>query len=132
METIQLEVVGEPAPQGSKKVIHGRLVEASKKLKPWRRAVAESCKATNNQNLLLGPVEVEVTFYLTRPPSVKQSKRALPIVPPDIDKLCRALLDGVGDSETIWGDDSQVVRLIASKEYADTRKPGALVTIRAV
>lgn len=132
METIQLEVIGEPAPQGSKKIIQGRLVEASKKLKPWRKAVAEACRASGNENLLLGPVEVVAVFYLTRPPSVKQSKRALPIVPPDTDKLCRALLDGIGDSEVIWGDDSQVVRLIASKEYADNRKAGAEVTIRTV
>lgn len=132
MEQIQIEIIGEPAPQGSKKIIQGRLVEASKKLKPWRKAVAEACKATGNQNLLLGPIEVQVIFFLTRPPSVTQKKRALPIVPPDTDKLCRALLDGIGDSGTIWGDDSQVVRLIASKEYADNRKAGAEVTIRAV
>lgn len=132
MERIFVEITGEPAPQGSKKIIQGRLVEASKKLKPWRKAVAEACKATGNQNLLLGPIEVQVIFFLTRPPSVKQSKRALPIVPPDTDKLARALLDGIGDSGVIWGDDSQVVRLIASKEYADNRKAGAEVTIRAI
>lgn len=57
------------------------------------------------------------------------TKRPLPIVPPDLDKLARGLLDGIGQSEVIWGDDSQVINLIARKFYADDRKPGAEVKI---
>lgn len=57
------------------------------------------------------------------------TKRPLPIVPPDLDKLARGLLDGIGQSEVIWGDDSQVIELIARKFYADDREPGALVKI---
>jgi Holliday junction resolvase RusA-like endonuclease len=90
--------------------------------------------------LLLGPVRVEVDFYLPRPPSVTIKKRALPIVPPDIDKLCRGLLDGIGQGlitgkvgdGIIYGDDSQVVELIARKHYADDREPGAIITIQSV
>lgn len=57
------------------------------------------------------------------------TKRPFPIVPPDLDKLARGLLDGIGQSEVIWGDDSQVIQLIARKFYADDRKPGAEVKI---
>ena len=57
------------------------------------------------------------------------TKRPLPIVPPDLDKLARGLLDGIGQSEVIWGDDSQVINLIARKFYADDREPGAKVKI---
>lgn len=60
------------------------------------------------------------------------TKRPLPIVPPDLDKLARGLLDGIGQSEVIWGDDSQVINLIARKFYADDRKPGAEVKITAL
>lgn len=74
-------------------------------------------------------MRVEVTFYLPRPASVKLTKRALPIVPPDLDKLARGLLDGIGQSEVIWGDDSQVIELFATKLYADNREPGAEVKI---
>jgi Holliday junction resolvase RusA-like endonuclease len=84
----------------------------------------------------LGPVRVEVEFYLPRPPSIKQSKRALPIVPPDVDKLARGLLDGLGQgldgksgSGRLWADDSLVIELIARKFYADDREPGAIVTV---
>ena len=84
---------------------------------------------TEEHSLLLGPVRVEVEFYLPRPASVTIKKRALPIVPPDLDKLLRGLLDGIGQSEVIWGDDSQVVQIDAVKLYADETEPGATVTI---
>ena len=133
---LHLEIFGNPAPQGSKRIIHGRLVEASSdKLRRWRKEIARVCteaRAQNEDLFFLGPVRVEVCFFLPRPASVKQNKRPWPIVPPDLDKLCRGLLDGIGQSELIWGDDSQVVNLIATKCYADAREPGATVTITGV
>jgi Holliday junction resolvase RusA-like endonuclease len=85
---------------------------------------------------ILGPVRVEIDFYVTRPPSIKQSKRVYPIVPPDVDKLCRAVNDGLNqgpdgkaNNGRLWGDDSQVVELLANKFYADDRAPGANIRI---
>jgi Holliday junction resolvase RusA-like endonuclease len=129
---MEIRIYGDPAPQGSKRVFNGRIVEASgNKLKVWRKAIAAACqnKVTEEHSLLLGPVRVEVEFYLPRPASVTIKKRALPIVPPDLDKLLRGLLDGIGQSEVIWGDDSQVVQIDAVKLYADDTEPGANVTI---
>lgn len=140
---ITLEVRGIPAPQGSKTIYNGRIVESgAKKLKPWRKAIADACfdLLSENAGLILGPVKVEVDFYLPRPPSVKRDKRPFPIVPPDIDKLCRGLLDGlnqgadtgkVGDG-LIYADDSQVVELIARKHYADDCEPGATIIVTAL
>ena len=111
--------------------------QSAKTLKPWRKAIAEAChNLPIDHTILLGPVRVEIDFYLRRPPSVKVTKRAMPIVPPDIDKICRSTLDGisqglsgkVGDG-LLWGDDAQVVELIARKHYADDREPGAEITI---
>lgn len=129
---IRLEVVGDPAPQGSKKIIHGRLIEASgEKLKRWRRAIAAECVAARKHTevFFTGPVSVEVIFYMPRPKTVAEGKRKHPIVPPDLDKLCRGLLDGIGQSEMIWGDDSQVVYLNARKYYNDTHEIGATVLV---
>ncbi len=130
---IELDVYGEPAPQGSKRVFRGRLVEAQgERLKKWRKAIAEACKAYETENIILGPVRLEVDFYLTRPKSVSISKRPFPIVPPDCDKLVRAVGDGIGQSEVIWGDDSQIVEIIARKFYADDRAPGAQIKVTAL
>lgn len=117
---MQLRISGLPKPQGSKRVYNGRVVEAAgNALKAWRRAIADECQAqvTENHKLLTGAIEVSVVFYLPRPKTVKESDRKLPIVPPDIDKLARGLLDGIGQSQVIWGDDSQVVELKAVKVY---------------
>jgi Holliday junction resolvase RusA-like endonuclease len=132
---MEIRIYGDPAPQGSKRVFNGRVVEAAgQKLKIWRKAIAAACQnlVTEEHSLLLGPVRVEVEFYLPRPVSVTVKKRALPIVPPDVDKLLRGLLDGIGQSEVIWGDDSQVVQVEAIKLYADDTEPGATVTIYAL
>jgi len=137
---IELDVFGDPAPQGSKRVFNGRVVEASgEKLKKWRKAIAAECDKVTGHDILLGPVRVEIDFYLPRPTTVTQKKRALPIVPPDVDKLSRAVLDGVNQGPTgkvgdglIYADDSQVVELYARKFYADDRHPGATIRISAL
>lgn len=127
---IVLEVFGRPTPQGSKNIYHGRLVEAqSVNLKKWRAAIAEACQPYANQNIHLGPVRLEVDFYLPRPKSVRVADRALPIVPPDLDKLLRGVGDGIGQSGIIWGDDSQIVEIMARKFYDDDRQMGATIKI---
>lgn len=130
-----LYILGIPKPQGSKRVFNGRVVEAAGQgLKVWRKQIEEGCLSlvSEEHSLLLDAVRVEVDFYLSRPKTVSPEKRPLPIVPPDIDKLARALLDGIGQSQVIWQDDSQVVELIARKHYADDCEPGAKVTISAL
>ena len=132
---MQLTILGDPAPQGSKRVFNGRVVEAAgQKLKVWRKAIATACQdiVTEEHSLLLGPVRGEGVFYLPRPASVSIKKRPYPIVPPDLDKLLRGLLDGIGQSEVIWGDDSQVIEIEAAKLYADDHAPGAVVSIYAL
>lgn len=111
-------------------MFNGRLVEAqSANLKKWRKAIEEACQPFSDRNIHLGPVRLEVDFYLERPKTVKPEKRPLPIVPPDLDKLVRGVGDGIDQSGMIWGDDSQVVELMARKFYADEREPGAEIRI---
>lgn len=134
---ITLRVYGDPAPQGSKRIVRGnRLIEASgEKLKRWRRAIAEECQIVRQENpevFFTDAVSVLVRFYLPRPKSVSEKKRPQPTVPPDLDKLCRGLLDGIGQSEVIWGDDSQVVKLTAEKTYSTAEEAGAVVVITKI
>jgi Holliday junction resolvase RusA-like endonuclease len=127
---IELDVAGRPTPQGSKRVFNGRIVEAqSANLKKWRAAIEEACQPYANKNIHLGPIRLEVDFYLERPKTVKPRDRALPIVAPDLDKLVRAVGDGIGQSGLIWGDDSQITEILARKYYADTRQTGAVIRI---
>jgi Holliday junction resolvase RusA-like endonuclease len=122
---------GDPAPQGSKKVYNGRLVEASKKLRPWRAAVADAVfrayVATGDYRQFTEPVIVRATFYLPRKPTVK---RLLPSVPPDLDKLQRSLGDALSIDAAVLKDDSLIVHWITSKVYADAQDAGVRVGIK--
>ena len=125
----------EPAPQGSKRHVgNGRMIEASKKVKPWRFAVSQAALETGEE-LTDQPVSVLITFLFSRPKAHYTSKGEIkPKAPfykftkPDLDKLCRSTLDGI--TNVLIKDDSQVVTLIATKQYANEGElPGALITI---
>lgn len=125
-------VPGRPSPQGSKKSVGGgRFIEASKYLPAWRKAVTEFAIYAATENAwepLEGPVTLEVVFYIERPSTITRNKRPHPIVPPDIDKLVRGVSDALSDAG-VWGDDSQVVKLVAFKRYADNHEQGAFVSV---
>lgn len=122
---------GTPRPQGSKRHIgNGRMIEASD-VKPWRRAIAEAVfrawVATGDERPFTEPVVVWATFYLPRPKSVK---RLLPSVPPDLDKLQRALGDALSIDCGALSDDSLIVKWHTSKVYADDHDAGVRVAIK--
>lgn len=113
-------VEGEPAPQGSKNgfVKNGRvvMVESSKKVKPWREAVAWQTKAKVTEPMT-SPVEIALVFHLPRPKSVS---RVWPSVKPDLDKLIRSTFDGL-TTGGLYTDDALVIAVSASKQYATDR-----------
>ena len=118
-------VSGVPAPQGSKRHVgNGRMIEASKKVAPWRAAVFDQTRDLVFEKFTI-PVSVEVTFFLTKPSSVK---RLLPSVPPDLDKLERGLFDALTIAG-IWQDDALVVECHSAKRYAGQRGSGAMITV---
>jgi crossover junction endodeoxyribonuclease RusA len=129
---ITFAVLGTPRPQGSKRYVgNGRFIEASD-VKPWRAAIAAAAeKAMEQANLPAfdGPVVVSVVFFMPRPRSVK---RQWPEVAPDTDKLQRAVGDGLSvDTKAVLTDDSKIVKWeSAVKVYADSRQPGAWISIR--
>lgn len=130
----------EPAPQGSKRHVGGgRLIEASKRVKPWRQAVAASAQQQMREqkcSLITGACSVTVEFRFKRPKSHFTTNGQLKANAPkhyvvkrnDIDKCCRSTLDAL--SETVFADDCLVVRLVADKRYCFMHEPaGALITV---
>lgn len=115
-----VEVVGEPAPQGSKRHVgNGRMVESSRKVAPWRDTVAWTVRAEAQRvgwRPVDGPVGVSLRFRLWRPPSVPRA-RVWPHVKPDADKLARSTLDALVTAGVLV-DDARVVALHVTKEYA--------------
>lgn len=94
----------------------GKVIVTSnnKKLKPWRQEVAETAMVLRHKPFAQHvPVTAEFDFYFVKPKSVK--KRATPTVKPDVDKLLRAMLDGL--KGVIFHDDAQVVSALCRKHY---------------
>lgn len=134
MSPVSFFVAGIPIPQGSMSafVINGRAQitdQKKKKLKPWRAAIADRAAGSwLDRSQLLGPVEVYAVFVFERPKTV--TRRMPSVKGADLDKLVRALLDGIGDAETVWKDDSQVVRLVVEKVYGAV--PGVHASVSEV
>lgn len=123
---IDLDIVGDPASQGSHAIMNGRIVQVnSAKHKAWRKAIVEQTILPDDWQPIDEPCELIVNFYLPRPKTVK---RGLPSVPPDLDKLIRS----VGDALVVAGvlaDDSRLVRISARKAYANGIEPGATIRV---
>lgn len=117
---VRFEVIGLPAPQGSKRHVgRGVMVESSKKVRPWREAVAWAGReAMAGRPALDGPLRLEVSFRL--PPTGRWSKtdsaRGWRWKPrkPDLDKLLRSTLDALTDAAVI-ADDARVCEIDAGK-----------------
>lgn len=149
---LKVRVYGQPVPQGSAQAYAvrkagkptGRVVVTAdnKQTKTWRQHVMD---ATWEQLKLLqyttstSPVGVSLTFILPRPAGhygtgsnaarVRPGAPAAPAVSPDLDKLCRAVLDALTDAG-VWRDDAQVTRLAADKVYAGyDERPGVMIEV---
>ena len=118
---ITFRVEGVPVPQGSKTVAKAggkawlRDSNAAV-LKPWRQKVAAASDLGVSFDV---PVFVAAVFYLPRPKTVR---RFFPSVKPDLDKLFRALGDGMTDGGLLR-DDSLIVSQFIHKRYASERNP---------
>lgn len=110
-------VAGVPVPQGSTRafVSKGRpiITHSNRNLKDWRQRIA-----TEAQKLGApcrdGPLMIHMEFAMPRPKSLPK-KVHRHIKKPDLDKLVRAVLDGV--TGILIKDDSQVFALNATKHY---------------
>ena len=148
---IKFRVNGTPAPQGSKRHVGGgRMIEMSKAVGPWREAVrAETQRylaphehTRDPRNRAGWPAAVRIVFILPRPAAhygrrsgqryVKDSAPGYPTTRPDVDKLARAVLDGLV-AGGLFADDAQVAVLYAAKRYAsDADVPGALIEVETL
>lgn len=142
MREVAIRIFGTPQPKGSAKafvplswakaaVVAGRQPRAvitndNPRAKGWEQLVREQAQRATDGQLFDGAIAVAMTFYLPRPVSlparVQQHMKR-----PDVDKLARAVLDGL--TGILFADDARVVSLIARKVYA-VSAPGAFIEVR--
>ena len=123
MTRLNLRVVGVPAPQGSKKHVgRGIMVEASKKVAPWREAVAAAgqreMEVRGLASPLDGPLHLAVTFRLPMPKSRPKRDHVRgwkwSTKTPDLDKLLRSTCDALKMGGVI-ADDARICQISAEK-----------------
>jgi len=150
MNELEFSVRGLPIAQGSARafVAKGRAIittDANRTNTPlgaWRTSIAAAAsEAMHQAPALTGPVMVIAHFVFPRPkghywpisrrrqmPELRLDAPRFMVGKPDLDKLERALLDGI--TNVVVRDDSQVAGLQAWKVYEDDkRRPGVQVRI---
>ena len=117
-------VPGIPQPKGSWVAFWSRRdgrckvrPDNSKKASVWNREIVVEARRAGIARILEGPVAVDIDFYFLRPPgddklAIYRAKR------PDVDKLCRLVLDAL--TGLAFADDNQVAALRAIKRYTDS------------
>jgi Holliday junction resolvase RusA-like endonuclease len=133
-----------PAPQGSKRHVgRGRLLEQSKRVAPWREAVDTAARAAMNarwlegrgEEILDGPLSVEIVFTVRKPASAPKTRVTWPTTRDsgDIDKLLRSSLDALTTAGAI-ADDSRIVEIVSRKVFPGEgldalETPGAVIRV---
>lgn len=140
---ISFTAYGIPAPKGSMKAFfrHGMrfpvVTEDNRHTRPWAAIVTDAAIDACDRNSTISgirfpsgiPIILDVRFYLPRPQSLPRRVWAH-CKKPDLDKLTRAVGDAL--KGVVWHDDSQVVRINASKGYVlNVERPRAEITVIA-
>jgi crossover junction endodeoxyribonuclease RusA len=141
MPALTFDVLGNPAPQGSKRAIVNRytgkaaMVEDSSRTKPWRADVREAAlHAWDIGEPFAEAIRIDLTFRFLRPMGhygargLRGSAPAAKVTKPDVDKLARAVLDAI--KGVVYRDDAQVVELHVRKRWVlGGEAPGCLVAV---
>lgn len=110
-------------------------------LKKWRKRIADGARGAWHCDPIEGvSLEVEAHFFLKRPEShwrtgryahlLKDSAPAAPLTIPDVDKLLRAVLDGL--SGVVYEDDNLVTFAPPEKHYAVPSKTSSGEGVRLI
>lgn len=119
---LRFVVYGTPAPQGSKRHVGGgRMIESSRKVKPWREDVKAAAERLLEVHAVRpppidAPIRIRLVFTLPKPASAPKRRVTYPRRKPDIDKLIRSTFDAL-TSAGMWIDDSCAIEVQALKVF---------------
>lgn len=138
MRPLKFTVFGTPQPKGSTRAFmrpgmrYPVVTNDNPKGKAWQKAVALGAIAARGAGKPVerGPIELAIEFYLPRPQRLARKATPPHLTRPDCDKLTRCVGDAL--TKICWHDDGQIVRIVATKAYAEAgEQPRATITVRA-
>jgi crossover junction endodeoxyribonuclease RusA len=118
-------IFGVAQPQGSTRAFMPRgwtrpvITTDNAKVKPWRQELAQTAMVVMHESgaklAARGvPISIALTFYFDKPKSEKKFA-VHKVTKPDLDKLLRAVLDGL--TGIAYEDDSQVCECLVAKIF---------------
>ncbi|MCX8022785.1 MAG: RusA family crossover junction endodeoxyribonuclease [Syntrophorhabdaceae bacterium] len=115
----QFLIFGDPRPQGRPRFFkRGNFVGVydPKKSREYKQTLAAQIAAQKPRYIADGAICLELEFIFARPKSLPKriydhTKK------PDLDNLIKAFLDSA--TGVIWRDDTQIVCIMARKDYGD-------------
>jgi Holliday junction resolvase RusA-like endonuclease len=127
VRVVTFTVPGQPVAKGRARIStfggHVRSYTPEKTRRYENQVSAYAAEAMRNMPLLGGPVEVVVQAFMMVPASWSLKKRLSaiagqikPTTKPDLDNIVKAL-DGMNGIVVV--DDSQIVKLTATKQYSE-------------
>jgi crossover junction endodeoxyribonuclease RusA len=137
---VSFDVLGRPYAKGSMRAMISAttkrpivIPQNPKALKVWTNAVRVAARRACTK-VLLGGVDITIEFYFLRPKSHYRTGRNADVLKtnapeyplPDLDKLCRSVLDAI--KNLCIRDDRQVRMLFGIKEFGDCDR--ARITIK--
>lgn len=132
------EPKGQPRPRAFARNFGGKWqarVYDSHTAEGWKSQIALTWKSSSRGDCRFeGPVRLRIEFNVPRPKShfkkgeLRHDRPAFVVKKPDVDNYAKAVMDALTQLG-VWGDDSQVTTLEATKRFADGR-PGALIEIQ--
>jgi Holliday junction resolvase RusA-like endonuclease len=124
-DKVSFVVAGLPVPQGSSRafVVRGKAIVTSsnRNLKAWRDRIANEAQRAQDRSHFYREdgcaYSVDLLFSLPRPKDLPKCSITLHTKKPDLDKLIRAVLDGI--TGILIRDDSEVCSIVANKRYVN-------------
>lgn len=132
MREVTFWVPGDPRPKGSKNIGRTKAGQSyvyeqdAANLRKWMRSVRDAAEGHSTPWMRQVPVIVKMSFVMraTSPHHVGWHAKA-----PDLDKLVRAVLDGLQEGKRpLIVDDGAVVKVLAAKRWGEW--PGVHITVR--
>jgi len=122
-------IFGDPVSQGRPRFFvrkkGGVGCEDPAKSKDWKQNVINQILVSNGRpekfKFIDGPITLTLNFFMPRPKSLPKKVKHH-IKRPDLDNLVKAIKDAL--SGLLYKDDSQIIELIATKEYCKIRPDG--------
>lgn len=128
---INFRVDGKPEPKGRPRAYRANnyiRFYTPKSTKDWEESIARQSLQYKPPSPHLGPVEMDIIFYLPRPKSLSK-KVIIHMKKPDVDNLTKCVCDAL--EGIFFKNDSQIFRITLEKHYTEMT-PGIHIQMRLI